>query len=86
MTRARDILYVTGQYATKNSMDNVIYNQFLKEVMEASGMVYNPIDYDKDLRKLQKENEKTKAKIAEVAKKMDIKPMPVKASFRSLLA
>lgn len=86
MTRARDILYVTGQYVTKNSMDNVIYNQFLKEVMEASGMVYNPIDYDKDLRKLQKENEKTKAKIAEATKKMNIKPMPVKTSFRSLLA
>lgn len=43
VTRARDILYVTGQYvAYGNSMDYT-YNQFLREAMECAYMDYNPV-------------------------------------------
>ena len=44
LTRARDILYVTGQYVAFGDVDNKTYNQFLREAFELNGDEYNPVD------------------------------------------
>lgn len=65
MTRARDLLYVTGQFVAYGSKEDRTYNQFLKEVYEVSGMAYNPVEEMAEmerLAKIEKEKEKEKAK------------------------
>ena len=44
-TRARDELYVTGQYAVSSAKDfkNRQLNEYLKEAYAAAGQVYNPV-------------------------------------------
>lgn len=44
ITRARDLLWVTGQYVAYGPKDDRTYNQFLKDVFDASGETYCPID------------------------------------------
>ena len=56
-TRARDILYVTGQYLLHSSKEDPIYNQFLEEVFEALGEEYQPVDLSASL-KLEQRKEK----------------------------
>lgn len=43
MTRARDELYVTGQYVAYDSKLDRVYNSFLREVMQANGEHYDPV-------------------------------------------
>lgn len=67
ITRARDVLYVTGQYICGGTeKEGYLYNQFLREVIEQSGQVYNPIDPMADFKK---EEAKKKRQEAYVAKK-----------------
>lgn len=61
MTRARDLLYVTGQYVAYGKKGEYVYNQFLREVYEASGLAYNPIDPMDGLTDNETEGRKTKA-------------------------
>ena len=42
MTRARDILYLTGRYVAYGQMGDYTYNQFLKELFEVAQGSYNP--------------------------------------------
>lgn len=44
LTRARDILYVTGQYVAYGDIENRTYNQFLREAFEQNGDKYDPVD------------------------------------------
>lgn len=44
ITRARDLLYITGQYVAYGKKDDRTYNQFLIEVYEALGKEFCPID------------------------------------------
>ncbi len=45
MTRARDILALTGQFiAYGSAKEGYTFNQFLKEVIEANGLKYDPED------------------------------------------
>lgn len=41
VTRARDILYVTGQYVAYGSKTDYTYNQFLREALECNGKEYD---------------------------------------------
>lgn len=50
MTRARDLLCVTGQYVAYGSKEDRTYNQFLKEIFDCVGENYDPIDYTEDIR------------------------------------
>lgn len=43
VTRARDILYVTGQYVAYGNYSDYTYNQFLREAMECAYVDYNPV-------------------------------------------
>jgi superfamily I DNA/RNA helicase len=43
VTRARDILYVTGQYVAYGNYMDYAYNQFLREAIECSGREYRPV-------------------------------------------
>lgn len=58
ITRARDLLWVTGQYVAYGPKDDRTYNQFLKDVFDAAGEVYCPIDPMEGLRE---KNRKEKA-------------------------
>lgn len=44
ITRARDELYVVGQYKAFGSKKDRVYNMFLKEVYDALDLAYDPID------------------------------------------
>lgn len=62
VTRARDILYVTGQYVAFGAKDDRTYNQFLREVYEVSGMEFNPIDPLEEEKKAEAKKKTTKKK------------------------
>lgn len=42
VTRARDILYVTGQFIAYGKQGDYTYNQFLREAYDCAGKEYNP--------------------------------------------
>ena len=44
MTRARDLLWVTGQYVAYGSREDRTYNQFLRELYDITGQEYVPVD------------------------------------------
>ena len=50
MTRARDLLYITGQYVAYGPKDDRTYNQFLREVFEAEDIPYCPVDPNEGLK------------------------------------
>ena len=60
MTRARDLLYVTGQFIvpgtkTRSARDGgPCYNRFLEEVMTCAGMIYDPVDHEAKKKKARK--------------------------------
>lgn len=56
ITRARDILYVTGQYVAYGPKDNRTYNQFLKDVFCAAEEPYNPIDASEAAKEQERKN------------------------------
>ena len=62
LTRAKDELYITGQYVLYNDKaEGEIYNTFLKEVFDVTGTNYVPIDPLKDVKqaaKLRAQDEK----------------------------
>ena len=63
LTRARDLLWVTGQYVAYGSRDDRTYNQFLKELYDLTGQEYNPIDPMEAVREAErKERAKERAK------------------------
>lgn len=71
MTRARDELYVTGQYvAFGNKLDRT-YNTFLREVMIANGDHYDPVQAEYQYE-LKKQEEKAKEKNKDRAKKQKV--------------
>lgn len=43
VTRARDILYVTGQFVAYGNYMDYTYNQFLREAMECAGKTFTPV-------------------------------------------
>lgn len=62
LTRARDELYVTGQYVAFGSKDDRTYNFFLKDVYDCLGKEYNPIDpMEEEKERMKKEEAKRKA-------------------------
>ena len=67
ITRAKDKLYVTGNYAAyKDKESGDVYNQFLKEVFEITGTEYVPVDPEaliKQAKKLEEEAAKIKANL-----------------------
>lgn len=50
MTRARDLLCVTGQYVAYGAKEDRTYNQFLKEIFDCAETEYDPIDHTEDIR------------------------------------
>ncbi len=64
LTRARDVLYITGQFRVSKSTDKEpLYNMFLKEIYDILGTDYDPIDHEKEKRQAEaKERQKEKAK------------------------
>lgn len=66
MTRAKDVLYVTGQYEAYSSKEEGrVYNTFLKEVFDVTNTKYVPIDPDAEAKKaakLKAQSEKIQAK------------------------
>lgn len=54
ITRARDLLWISGQYVAYGSKEDRTYNQFLKEVFDALDEEYNPIDPNEELKKLER--------------------------------
>lgn len=50
ITRARDLLWVTGQYVAYGPKDDRTYNQFLKNVFDAAEETYCPIDPSESLK------------------------------------
>lgn len=57
ITRARDLLYITGQYVAYGSKEDRTYNQFLREVFEAEDLPYCPIDPNEDLKALKRKQQ-----------------------------
>lgn len=63
MTRAREMLYVTGQYIVPGTKSvsakdgGPTYNQFVMELYQICGMEFNPIDYEEEARKKEKRKE-----------------------------
>lgn len=52
LTRAKDVLYITGQYEAYTSREEGrVYNTFLKEVFDVTNTKYVPIDPDADIKK-----------------------------------
>lgn len=64
VTRARDILYVTGQMVAYGKNGDYTYNQFLQEAMECNGKSFVPQPSKKETTV-----EKTKAKTRELTEK-----------------
>ena len=56
ITRARDLLYITGQYVAYGKKDDQTYNQFLREIYEALEVPYCPIDPNADLKAAARKN------------------------------
>lgn len=51
LTRAKDELYVTGQYVSYSKKDiGAVYNQFVKEVFDVTNTKYVPIDPDANIK------------------------------------
>lgn len=50
-TRARDELFITGQYVAYGKKDDRTYNQFLRECFEILDEAYNPVDPMEDMKK-----------------------------------
>ncbi len=59
MTRAKDELYITGQYTAFGKKNNYTYNRFLKELYDLSGMEFAP---NREIVNLKKEKEKEERK------------------------
>lgn len=70
-TRARDELYITGQYVAFGTKEDRTYNLFLKECYDALGMEFNPIDPLEIEKKRMKEQEKADRKAERERKKME---------------
>ena len=52
ITRARDELYVTGQYVAFGDKGHRTYNMFLKECYSALGMAFNPLEPEEAEKKV----------------------------------
>lgn len=85
LTRARDLLYVTGQYVAYSEVkdkskakdgDNKVYNQFLREAFEQNGDAYDPVDPMAEIKKAER-----KKKAAESARKRREKTKDAWAGF-----
>lgn len=64
LTRARDVLYITGQYRTNKSTEKEpLYNMFLREIYDILGEPYDSTDYEKEARQAEaKKRQSEKAK------------------------
>ena len=58
VTRAKEQLFVTGQYVAYGPKDNRTYNQFLKNVYDCLGEKYDPVDHEAEKEKQLKEVQK----------------------------
>ena len=71
-TRARDELYMTGQYVAYGPKDDRTYNQFLHELYNITGDEYVPVDPMEAIRDAErKEKQRAKARERYAAKKME---------------
>ena len=78
LTRARDELYITGQYVAYGPKDDRTYNVYLKEVMESLGHAYNPIDpMEEEKERREAEKEAKKQELLEKGKKQQITKVSV---------
>lgn len=63
MTRARDELYITGQYIAFGTKEQgYTNNQFLEEVYKLMGKTYDPVDHEAERKKAEKEQSKRQKK------------------------
>lgn len=70
ITRARDLLYLTGEYVAYGTKDDRTYNQFVRMLYDISKQDYNPIDPMESVREAErKERNKEKARERYAAKK-----------------
>lgn len=70
ITRARDELYLTGQYVAYGPKTDQTYNQFLRELYDLTGMTYDPKDpMDAIKEKARKEKAKARRKALAESKK-----------------
>lgn len=60
MTRARDELFITGQYIAYGNKECYVYNRFLEEVFDALGEKYDPVDHEKEKLEAEKKERKKK--------------------------
>lgn len=68
VTRARDLLYITGQYVAYGKKDDYTYNQFLMEVYQLLELEFNPIDVMADVRaSKRKENAQRRRKKGKIS-------------------
>ena len=58
MTRARDLLCVTGQYVAYGPKNDRTYNQFVREAFECAGLSYDPVDHLEDIKDALKKSKK----------------------------
>ena len=70
-TRARDELYITGQYVAFGPKTDRTYNAFLKECYDALGMEFHPVDPLEEERERLKAAEKAARKAEREAKKAE---------------
>lgn len=54
ITRAKDELYITGQFVAYGPKDNRTYNQFLRECFKCNGDKYDPIDHEAEQKAAEK--------------------------------
>ena len=81
MTRAKDSLYVTGQFLIKRGKDKdgnpvILENQYLHELFSVSGMdsEWIPIDPDEEKKLAEKKKAQAeKARIQRIQKSLDAK-------------
>ncbi len=67
-TRARDEIYITGQYVAFGPKDDRTYNQFLRELYSISGQDYQPVDpmeAIRDAERKEKNREKARERYAQ---------------------
>ena len=71
ITRARDELYLSGQYVAYGPKNNQTYNQFLRELYDLTGQTYNPIDPMDEVKKKERA-ERAKARRVELKKEREL--------------
>lgn len=86
ITRARDLLYITGQYVSYGKKDDRTYNQFLREVYDALDQEYCPIDPMEDIKAAERKRKADSRRKRRSALNGNITPGEISEEQRALYA